>query len=398
MARKTKLALAGAATSVAVGALIYTQSGLDLPSLVRPAEATVSAEEPFRPTVSVARPVSREISEYDEFTGRFEAVKEVAVRPRVSGQIDAIHFTPGDIVQQGDLLVTIDPRPFRAALSEADARLAEARANLQLAESELRRQKELTDRGHAARSTLDSATETAEAARAMIAGAEAAVEQARLNLEFTQIHAPISGRISDETVNEGNLVAAGASGPALTTIVSVDPIHFVFDATESQFLQYQRSAAGSDMRATAGEREVAARLIDEADFDHVGRIDFIDNRIDRASGTIRGRAVFDNPDGLLTPGMFARLRMTTAQDVTRLMVPDRALGSDTTEKFVLVVNAQDNVERRKVSPGALRDGLRIVDGLSPEDRVIVDGLHLVSAGAAVIAKDIIPDATQVAAR
>ncbi|MFN3209029.1 MAG: efflux RND transporter periplasmic adaptor subunit [Roseovarius sp.] len=398
MVKKNTVTITALLGSIALGAYVHSELGLDLPFLAGPAEATVSAKEPGRPTVSVSQPVSRKLADFDEFTGRFKAVSEVAVKPRVSGQIEAIHFTPGSMVQAGDLLVTIDQRPFRAALREAEAQLAEARANMKLAETELRRQETLAERGHTARATLDVANESAEVARAMIAGATAAVEQARLNLEFTEIHAPISGRISDETVSEGNLVASGVSGPALTTIVSVDPIQFVFDATEAQFLEYQRSAGGGDFRTTSGERKVALRLMDEGTFDHIGHIDFIDNRIDRSSGTIRGRAVFDNPDGLLTPGMFARLRMVAEEELVRLMVPDRAIGSSAAEKFVWVVNAQDTVERRTVAPGALRDGLRVVEGLDRMDRVVVDGLHLVSAGAVVNAKEMIPGAQDVSAK
>ncbi|WP_420002519.1 efflux RND transporter periplasmic adaptor subunit [Arenibacterium sp. LLYu02] len=398
MANRSSLLLTAAAGALALGVLAYGPGDLLAPLIASPAEATGAPAEPFRPEVGVVHPVSRNLASFDEFTGRFEAVNEVALHPRVSGQLEQIHFTSGEIVQAGDLLFTLDQRPFKAAVIEAEARLQEARASLRLAETELTRQRTLEERGIASRSTLDSAAETAEAARAMIAGAEAAVTQARLDLEFTEIRAPISGRISDEAVSVGNLIVAGTAGEALTTIVSVNPIHFTFDATEAQFLEYQRAAKGADMRSEAGLRAVAAQLIDEVEFTHKGRIDFIDNRIDSASGTIRGRAVFDNHDGLLTPGMFARLRMETAAEEAQLLVPDQAIGSAQAEKFVLIATPEGKVERRVVRPGEMVDGLRVVAGLAPQDQVIVDSLHMVGPGAEVRIRAATPDSQQVASR
>lgn len=398
MAKRTPFLITAAAGTVALGAWVFGAG--DIPSLflASPAEATGTPPEPFRPEVGVVQPVSRNLATFDEFTGRFEAVNEVALHPRVSGQLEEIHFTSGEIVQAGDLLFTLDQRPFKAAVAEAEAHLQEARASLRLAETELARQRTLEERGIASRSTLDSAAEAAEAARAMIAGAEAAVTQARLDLEFTEIRAPISGRISDEAVSVGNLIVSGTAGEALTTIVSVNPIHFTFDATEAQFLEYQRAAKGADMRSEAGLRAVTAQLIDEVEFAHKGRIDFIDNRIDRASGTIRGRAVFDNHDGLLTPGMFARLRMETAEEQAQLLVPDQAIGSAQAERFVLIATPEGKVERRVVRPGEMVDGLRVVAGLAPQDQVIVDSLHMVGPGAEVRIRPEAPDSQQLASR
>lgn len=398
MANRSSLLITAAAGAVALGVLAYGPG--DLASLVvaSPAEATGAPAESFRPEVGVVKPLRRNLASFDEFTGRFEAVNEVAIHPRVSGQLEQIHFTSGEVVQAGDLLFTLDQRPFNAAVIEAEARLQEARASLRLAETELARQRTLEERGIASRSTLDSAAETAEAARATIAGAEAAVTQARLDLEFTEIRAPISGRISDEAVSVGNLIVSGPAGAALTTIVSVDPIHFTFNATEAQFLEYKRAAKGSDMRSEAGLREVSAQLIDEVEFAHKGRIDFIDNRIDRASGTIRGRAVFDNPDGLLTPGMFARLRVETAEEQSQLLVPDQAIGSAQAEKFVLVATPEGKVERRTVRPGEMVDGLRVVEGLTSDDQVIVDSLHMVRPGAEVRTRPATLESQQVASR
>ncbi|MEM6680427.1 MAG: efflux RND transporter periplasmic adaptor subunit, partial [Pseudomonadota bacterium] len=350
------------------------------------AEASVPAAVAPPPSVDVVAALSREITRWDEFTGRFEAVDEVAIRARVSGHLDAVHFRAGEVVEKGDLLFTIDPRPFEAAVAEAEARLAEARASLTLAENELARQSQLQARGHVSQAVLDAAVEEATAAEARIAAAEAALVSARLNLGFTQIHAPVTGRISDDAISAGNLIAAGAGAEVLTTIVSLDPIHFVFDASEQQYLEYMRATAESGLRATAGETRVAVRLIDEPDFAHEGRIDFVDNQIDRATGTIRGRAVLPNDDGVLTPGMFGRLRLATAENAETVLIPEEAVGSDQGTKFAMVVSAAGTVERRILALGDRHEGLRIVEaGIEAGDQVVVSGLHIARPGATVTA-------------
>ncbi|MEM1344648.1 MAG: efflux RND transporter periplasmic adaptor subunit [Pseudomonadota bacterium] len=380
------------------GALWYASERVDLPALVTPAQASVPAAAAALPSVEAVYAESRAITRWDAFTGRFEAVDEVAIRARVAGHLDAVHFRAGQIVEKGDLLFTIDPRPFEAALSEAEARLSEVRAALKLAETDLERQSRLRRQGHVSQSVLDRAVQQAEGARAGIAGAEAAVERARLDLSFTRIHAPVTGRISDDGVSAGNLIAAGAGSAVLTTIVSLDPIHFVFDATERQYLEYIRATEASGLRARAGQTPVAVRLIDEADFDHQGTIDFVDNRIDRATGTIRGRAVLDNADGVLTPGMFGRLRLATAQDAETVLVPEEAIGSDQNTKYVLVVAGDGTVERRRVVLGERHEGLRIIaEGLSPGETVVTSGLHIARPGTRVAARIDAP-VKQIAAR
>jgi len=378
------LHVAGAAVVIAAAAAVWAGTGQPgLSRFLPPAEAAVSPAPAALAEIGVIEAVARPVSEYEEFTGRFVAANEVAIQARVSGQLEAIHFRSGQVVRKGDLLFTIDPRPFATTLAEAEARLTEARAALRLAESDLVRQQTLMERGHAAQSALDTVRQRAEAARAAIGGAEAAVKRAWLDLEFTRIHAPISGRISDDAVSVGNLITAGASSQPLTTIVSIDPIHFEFDATERQFLNYQRQAANGDARAETRSKAVSVKLVDEDSFDHDGVIDFLDNALDRSSGTIRGRAVIPNPNGSLTPGMFGRLRMTLAKDVDRILVPDQAIGSDQAEKFVWIVTGEGRVERRQVRLGALRDGLRIVTGVAEGEQVAVENLHMIAPGAEV---------------
>ncbi|MEM8622062.1 MAG: efflux RND transporter periplasmic adaptor subunit [Pseudomonadota bacterium] len=388
----TKTLLTGASLGALVAAsLWYMADRIDLPGLVSEAEASIPAAEAPPPSVDVVAAASDTVTHWDEFTGRFEAVDEVAIRARVSGHLDAVHFQAGEVVEKGDLLFTIDPRPFEATVAEAEARLSEARAALTLAENELARQSQLQARGHVSQSVLDAAEQEASAAKARIAAAEASLEGARLDLGFTRIHAPVTGRISDDAVSAGNLIAAGAGAEVLTTIVSLDPIHFVFDASEQQYLEYVRATAEGGLRATAGQTRVAVRLIDEPDFSREGVIDFVDNRIDRATGTIRGRAVLKNGDGMLTPGMFGRLRLATVEDAEAVLIPEEAIGSDQGTKFAMVVGSDGTVERRPLTLGARHDGLRIVDaGIEAGEQVVVSGLHIARPGATVAANLVTP--------
>lgn len=398
MPKSSKL-FAGVALAVLYGSgAWYAGDRISDMQFVASVEASAPAQEARLPVVDVVAAKTRAITEWDEFTGRFEAVDEVSIRARVSGYLDAVHFEPGDVVEKGDLLFTIDPRPFETALAEAEARLIEAKAAASLADKELERAKRLIENGHTSQSVLDERVHEADSARASIAAAQAAVSGARLDLGFTQIHAPVTGRISDDFVSPGNLIAAGATSQALTTIVSLDPIHFVFDATEQQYLEYMRASASSGLRETAGQTPVAVQLIDEPDFAHSGEIDFIDNRIDRSTGTIRGRAVFGNSDGVLTPGMFGRLRLATAEDAVRILIPERAIGSDQTTKFVWVVDDAGSVSRRSVTLHDRYAGERVVEGLVEGEQVVVTGLHMVGPGAQVTARLVDEATVQLAKR
>jgi RND family efflux transporter MFP subunit len=342
------------------------------------------AGPPPAPTVTVAHPVRRTIVDQDEYVGRFVAVDAVEVRARVSGYLDLVHFTDGQMVKQGDLLFTIDKRPFQTSLDQAKANLAQARANLSFAEADLARGAQLVRDKTITEQTFDQRTQAKRVAEASVAAQEAAVRQATLDLEFTELRAPVAGRIGDRRVSPGNLVTGGTGGNTtlLATIVSIDPIRFEFTFDEAAYIRYERlSKGGQDMTSREGSALVSVRLIDEPDFQHRGRMDFIDNVIDRSSGTIRGRAVFANPDRVFTPGMFARIRVPASPPYSALLVPDAAIGTEQARKFVLVVDGENVVRQKYVTLGEAVDKLRVIkDGISADDRIIVNGLMRARAG------------------
>jgi RND family efflux transporter MFP subunit len=341
----------------------------------------------------VASPTQRTITDYDEYVGRFVAVDAVEVRARVSGYLDSIHFKDGQMVKEGDLLFTIDKRPFQTALDQAKATVQKARAELAFAEGDLERAAQLVRDKTITQQTFDQRTQVKRVAEANVAAQEAAVRQAELDLQFTDLRAPVSGRIGDRRVSVGNLVTGGTSGNTtlLATIVSTDPMRFEFTFDEASYLRYERLAANGDanakredLAARGGSTIVRLKLIDEKSFDHVGRMDFIDNVIDRSTGTIRGRAVFANGQGIFTPGMFARVQVPGSAPYTALLVPDTAIGSEQARKFVYVVRPDDTVAQKYVEVGPLSGGERVIrSGLEPSDRVIVEGLMRVRPGAKV---------------
>ena len=342
------------------------------------------AAAPPPPSVTVANPVKRTVVDQDEYVGRFVAVDSVEVRARVSGYLDKVHFEDGQIVKQGDLLFTIDKRPFQASLDQARANLAQAKANQAFAESDLARGQQLVRERTITEQTFDQRTQAKRVADASVQAQEAAVQQAALDLQFTELRAPVTGRIGDRRVSPGNLVTGGTGGSTtlLATIVSTDPIRFEFTFDEAAYLRYERlSKQGQDVTSREGSVYVSLRLIDESDFVHPGRLDFVDNVIDRASGTIRGRAEFANAAGLFTPGMFARIRVPGSPAYPALLLPDVAIGSEQARKYVLVVD-KDNIARPKyVVLGDLSEGLRVVkEGISADDRVVVNGVARVRPG------------------
>jgi RND family efflux transporter MFP subunit len=339
---------------------------------------------PPPPSVTVAQPVKRTISDFDEYVGRFAAVNFVEMRARVSGYLEAVHFTDGQLVKQGDLLFTIDKRPFQNAVAQARAMLTQAKSNLAFTESDFTRGQQLVKEKTITEQTFEQRSQAYRNAQAAVSGAEAALRTAELDLAFTELKAPIDGRIGDRRVSPGNLVTGGAGGNTtlLATIVSNDPIHFEFTFDEASYLRYERAAkSGKDVASRGGGVNVKLKLIDEKDFVHNGRMDFVDNAIDRATGTIRGRAVFDNPNRVFTPGMFARVRVPASPPYEALLVPDVAIGSEQARKFVLVVDNEDTARAKYVTLGHLDGTLRVIkEGLAADDRVVVNGMARVRPG------------------
>ena len=336
---------------------------------------------PPPPTVTVANPIKRTITDFDEYVGRFVAIDSVEVRARVSGYLESVHFTDGQTVKQGDLLFTIDRRPFQNTLEQVRANLTQAKSNLIYAESDLARGQQLVRSRTIAEQVFEQRAQAKRNAEAAVLASEAAVRQAELDLQFTELRAPVTGRIGDRKVSPGNLVSGGtAAGTATTTmlatIMSTDPIRFEFTFDEASLLRYERLTKDSKSgEAWGAATPVTLRLIDEKGFSHQGKMDFIDHTIDRASGTIRARAVFANQAGLFTPGMFGRVRVPASQPYEALLVPDAAVGTEQARKYVLVVAADNTVSQRYVTLGDVIDDLRVIKtGLAGEDRLIVNGM------------------------
>lgn len=334
------------------------------------------------PPVSVAKPVVKDIVERDDFIGRFDAVDTVDLRARVSGYLDMVHFDDGALVKQGDLLFTIDQRPYRDALADATASVASAKAGLDFASGDLERADSLRKSGNITEQNADQRRQAALAARATLDRAQAALSRAKLDIEFTEIRAPISGRISRRLVSVGNLINANET--LLSTIVSLDPIQFYFDADERSFLDYLRDLIPGSDPAKAGSREVTVALTDETEPSHKGHIDFVDIRLDQASGTMRGRAVFDNKDLSLTPGLFGRISIAGSQPYKGVLVPDEALGTDQDRRIVYVVGPDNKVAAKVVRPGPRIDGYRVIrEGLKGDETIVINGLMRVRPGVEV---------------
>ncbi|HEX3710998.1 MAG TPA: efflux RND transporter periplasmic adaptor subunit [Pseudolabrys sp.] len=334
---------------------------------------------PPPPTVTVATPAKRTVFDFDEYVGRFTAINSVEVRARVSGYLDGVHFKDGQIVKEGDLLFTIDKRPFQNTLDQARANLVQAKSNVSYTQSDYTRGQQLVRDKTITDQTFEQRAQAFRNAQASVSNNEAAVRQAQLDIQFTELRAPINGRIGDRRVSPGNLVTGGTAGNTtlLATIVSTDPIYFEFTFDEASYLRYERLAkTGSDVASRGVGVKVALKLIDETDFDHEGRMDFVNNVIDASTGTIRARAVFDNPNSVFTPGMFARVRVPASPPYEALLVPDAAVGTEQTSKYLLVVDDKNTVQEKNVTLGQLTsDGLRVIkDGLGPDDRVVVNGL------------------------
>lgn len=327
------------------------------------------APAPQAPPVTVATPLVRQVVDWDEVTGRFEAPRSVDVRARVGGYIQSVHFKDGDFVRQGQLLFTLDARPAQAALASAQAQLAQAQAQLTLARTEFARAEGLLASQAVSQAEVDAKRGAVAQAQAAVSAANAAIRARQLDVEFTRVVAPIAGRVSDRRVDPGNLIGGGSSaGDILTTVVSASPIYFVFDGSEALALKYQREAR------TGGPAPIRIRLQDETAYSRTGTLDFTDNAIDTASGTIRLRAVVPNADGFLKPGMFGQAQLAGGGSYQALLVPDAAIATDAARRVVMVVNADGTTAPRPVQTGPLVDGLRVIrSGLKPTDRVIISG-------------------------
>ena len=341
---------------------------------------------PPPPEVNVAAVVERKVQDWDDFTGKLQAIESVEIRPRVSGYIDKVTFTEGKLVKAGDLLFVIDPRPYQAERDRTAADVQRFKTALDLANIEHGRVQRLRNSGAVSQEELDERDSTVAQAQANLAGARAALEAAALNLSFTQVTSPIAGRVSRAIVTRGNLVTGGNNGgTVLTSVVSMDPIYLYFDGDEQAYLRYNQLAREGERQSSRdAPNPVMVGLANEEGFPHAGKMDFVDNQVNPQTGTIQARAVLQNPDGFFTPGMFARLRLLGRSEYTALLIDDRAVNTDQNRKYVLRVAPGNKIEYRAIEPGRLFNGLRIVrKGLQAGDLIVVDGAERVHPGIVV---------------
>lgn len=378
------------ATLAALAAVGVTLFGLPKPHAQGPGAPPAPAAVP----VAVATVEARDINLWSEFSGRLEAVDRVEIRSRVAGAIESVHFREGDLVSAGDLLITIDPAPYKAAVDRAEAQVAAARARLTYAQVEQKRSRRLLSEEAIAQREFDERANNEREAGANLRAAEASLRTARLDLAYSSVHAPVSGRVGRLEVTVGNLVAAGPGAPVLTTLVSVDPIYASFEADEQEVTKALADlrAARQDAPTPVSRRysdelaQIAVRMetLGQTGEPHLGRLQLIDNRVDAGSGTVRVRAIFDNADGSLIPGQFARVRMAQPRSESTLLVNQRAIGTDQSKRFVLVVDSDNKVSWREVGLGPTVEGLRVVNkGLKAGERIVVNGLQHVRPGMVV---------------
>ncbi len=374
MTVKAKLSV-GAAGGALAGLLIVLMvvSG----HKVQAADPASAAAEPPPPAVTVAKPVFKRITEWDDYTGRFIAKERVDVRARVSGYLESVHFKEGQMVDQGELLFVIDQRPFKTEVARAKAEVDRVNTQLKVAQLEFERGQRLESSRAMSKETAEERRAKRDAAQAEVDAAKAALHSAELNLDFTEVHAPMAGRLSDIRIDVGNLISGGtADSSVLTTIVSIDPIELEIEASEAEFLRYTRlDNAGTRPSSRDVPNRIEAQLIDETDWVHKGHMTFVDNEIDPNSDTIRGHATFPNPDHVLLPGMFARARLFGAGEHDAVMIPDIAVVADQARKLVMVLAKGNIIEARVVTLGPIIDGLRVVrDGLKQDETIVVNGI------------------------
>lgn len=344
-----------------------------------------------KPKVNVASPLVKKVQEWDRYTGRFQALKQVDIRARVSGYLESIDFTDGQFVKKGDLLFVIDPRPFQADVAAAKASVESANAELRLAQADLKRGEELLRRRVISPAEVDTRRAKRDVAAAKVSVQKANQRTAELNLSFTNVRAPVAGRLSDRRVDVGNLITGGsATGTLLTTLVANEPIHFVFDVSEGDYLVYARQVAAGALGADPSQPlPVMLHLSDETGWPHRGVLDFIDNELGQQTGTIRLRAQFPNANGFLQPGLFGVIRMPASPPHDAVLIPDRAVVSDQAQKVVMVVDGANKVSMRPVELGPIVEGLRVVrKGLTGKDTIVVDGVQAVRPGMEVQPKKI----------
>lgn len=370
-----RYAIALVALLMAGAAALYIRTGHD-------AQAHAAGAPPAA-DVDVARVVSRSIIDWQEFSGRLQAVDQVDIRPQVGGKIVAVHFRDASLVKRGDVLFTIDPRPYQAEVDRAQADVAAGQARAAYTSSELARAQRLIADNAIAKRDFDEKQIAAREATAALASAKARWESARLNLEYTRITAPVDGRVSRAEITVGNVVAPGLAGPPLTTLVSVQSLYASFNIDEQTFLKYVNPA-----RAAGTPVPVALGLANETGYSREGTVSSVDNRLDLSSSTIRVRAEFPNADGLLVPGLYARIRLGGGAARPAILIDDKAIGTDQDKRFVLVVDDQNKTSYREVKLGAAQDGLRIVDGLAPTDRIVVNGMQRVRSGDTVAPREV----------
>ncbi|MEP6546988.1 MAG: efflux RND transporter periplasmic adaptor subunit [Gammaproteobacteria bacterium] len=341
---------------------------------------------PPPPLVTVAQVLEKKVKEWDEFTGRMQAVETVEIRPRVSGYIDKVAFTEGSQVKRGELLFVIDPRPYKAEYDRAAADVKRYKTALDLGRIELVRVQRLKDSGAVSEEELDERKSAVAQGEANVAGAEAALETASLNLGFTRVTSPIDGRVSRAEVTRGNLVTGGGNGGTLlSSVVSLDPIYLYFDGDEQTYLRYtQMARSGERPSSRNAPNPVQVGLANEEGFPHAGTMDFVDNQLNPQTGTIRARAVLPNKDGFFTPGLFARVQLLGSGEHQAILIEDRAVNTDQSQKYVLLLGANNQIEYRAVKLGRIIDGLRVVNqGLRPGDVIVVNGAQRVHPGVTV---------------
>jgi multidrug efflux system membrane fusion protein len=341
---------------------------------------------PNAPEVTVAQVIEKPVKDWDEFTGRLQAVETVEIRPRVSGYIDKVAFTEGSQVKSGDLLFVIDPRPYQAEYDRAAADVKRFKTALELARIELGRVQRLRDSGAVSEEELDERKSSVAQGEANVAGSQATLETASLNLNFTRVTSPIAGRVSRAEVTRGNLVTGGSNGGTLlTSVVSMDPIYLYFDDDEQAYLRYTKMARSGELPSSRDTHNpVQVGLADEEGFPHQGTVDFVDNQLNPQTGTIRARAVLQNKDGQFTPGMFARVQLLGSGEYNAILIEDRAVNTDQNQKYVLLLGANNQIEYRKVKLGRVINGLRVVlEGLKPGDVIVVNGAQRVHPGITV---------------